>query len=223
LPRRGQQSAARSGSCPAQGEASTAMRIVFIGPPGAGKGTQSKRLIDYLNVPHLSTGDILRQARTDQTQVGAMAAQYMDSGRLVPDPIVVAVVGERLQAPDCKVGCLFDGFPRTIGQAKALDNYLNHYGDKVNLALVLEVDKQTLIGRLSGRNRDDDKLETVQRRFEQFVQMTQPLLDYYDQQGKLRRVDGLGTPDDVFLRIKKFVDEETGGSLKQADPGEAKK
>jgi adenylate kinase len=178
------------------------MRIVFIGPPGAGKGTQSARLTELLDVPHLSTGEMLREAVRDQTRVGKLAEEYMSTGRLVPDPVVVEIVGERLTHPDCDRGCLFDGFPRTIGQAKALDASLNDAGTPLDLALELRLDEAELVKRLMARGRIDDEATTIQRRFKDFMVQTAPLLDYYRGRGLLKTVDANGTPDEVSARIQ---------------------
>jgi len=182
------------------------MRIVFIGPPGAGKGTQSARLVEHLEVPHLSTGDILRQAREDKTDVGLMAAEFIDAGRLVPDSVVVEIVEERIQQPDCAQGCLFDGFPRTLAQAETLDTHLADHGTPIDLVIAVDVPEDVLIARLAARGRDDDILSAIQKRFEQYQSMTKPLLEYYQSKGLLQVVDGTGTPDEVFDRIKAVVD-----------------
>ena len=183
------------------------MRIVFIGPPGAGKGTQAARLTGRLKIPHLSTGEMLRQAMADDTPVGKLAAEYVDTGRLVPDDVVVNVIGERLKHPDCENGCLFDGFPRTEAQAAALDTYLGKYDKRVDLVLVLQVPENVLLERLLGRGRGDDNLQTIQERFQQYESGTKPLLGYYSQRGILHNVDGTGTPDEVFQRILAVVDK----------------
>jgi adenylate kinase len=188
------------------------MRLVFVGPPGAGKGTQSQRLIEHLGIVHISTGDLLRAARADQTPLGQMAAKYMDEGRLVPDPLVVAIVGERLAQPDCQRGCLFDGFPRTVGQAKALDDHLTHVGTPLDAVLALDVDREELKRRLLGRGRADDQESTIVRRFIEYDAQTQPLLDYYRREGLLHMIDGNGHPDEIFDRIKEVLE-------KVSDPG----
>ncbi len=182
------------------------MRIVFIGPPGAGKGTQSANLIGHLKVPHLSTGDILRLAREEKTKVGLMAAEFIDAGRLVHDPVVVEVVGERLKQPDCQKGCLFDGFPRTLGQAESLDDYLDTNETPLDLVLALDVPENILIERLIARGRGDDNLDAIQTRFNDYQTITRPLLDYYERRGLLHEIDGTGTPEEVFDRIKAVID-----------------
>lgn len=184
------------------------MYIVFIGPPGAGKGTQSRRLIQYLGIPHLSTGEMLRQ--TKHSSDGRSAASFMDRGRLVPDQMVLDIVRTRLADPDCGRGCLFDGFPRTTEQAKALDQELQDRGAKVDLALELRVDEQELLDRIAKRatveNRDDDEVATLQERLRVYASQTAPIVNYYRATGNLATVNGLGSPEEVFERIRAEVD-----------------
>ena len=184
--------------------------IVFLGPPGAGKGTQSKRLLDYLCIPHLSTGELLREAKAKDTSLGRLAAQYMDNGRLVPDPLVLAIVGEKLQEPQFTTGCLFDGFPRTLQQARSLDESLHQRGTPLCIALELRADENELIARMLRRaaveRRADDNPHTIAHRMEVYRQQTAPLLDYYRFKGILVTIDAMGSPDEVFERIKIAVD-----------------
>lgn len=186
------------------------MLIVFIGPPGSGKGTQAKRLLAHLAIPHLSTGELLREAKQNGTQLGRLAAQYMDRGRLVPDPLVLAMVGDKLQEPAFSRGCLFDGFPRTIQQARSLDESLAQRGTPLDLVLELQADDRELTARMLKRaakeNRVDDNPETIAQRMEVYRRQTAPLLDYYRSKGLLASVDAVGTPDEVFERIKQAVD-----------------
>jgi adenylate kinase len=186
------------------------MRIVFIGPPGAGKGTQAVRLKDHLNIAHLSTGDMLRAAASAGTPLGREAQQYMNDGRLVPDEVVVGIVVERLAAPDCRHGCLFDGFPRTVPQAETLDSVLAERGMPLDMVLELQVADELLFQRLAARGRADDNEETIRERLRQYRRLTTPLLDYYRGRGILRSVDGEGTPDEVFTRIEQAVDAAAG-------------
>jgi adenylate kinase len=182
------------------------MRIIFIGPPGVGKGTQSKRLVEYLQIPHLSSGDMLRQAVVDQTEIGRAAQQYLSEGNLVPDDLVVKLLQDRMSAADCARGCLLDGFPRTARQAEALSQVLNGTGQPLDGVIALRVDQDELVRRLAGRGRQDDKPETVRARLKVYQDRTEPLLDYYDRQGLLINIDGTGTPDEVFGRIRAALD-----------------
>jgi adenylate kinase len=178
------------------------MFVVLIGPPGAGKGTQSKLLLDYLQVPHLSTGDMLRAACTEGTGIGRQAQSYMDAGQLVPDDLMIRVVEDRLEHTDCAEGCLFDGFPRTMVQARALYDFLTRRGTPLSVVIQIHVDESVLIQRLAGRGRADDKPEIIRHRLRMFYESIHGLLDYYDQRGLLRTIDGLGAPQEVFGRIK---------------------
>jgi len=182
------------------------MRIVFIGPPGAGKGTQAERMIAKYHLAHLSTGDMLRAARDAKTEVGLKADKYMSTGQLVPDDVIVSIIGERLQAPDCKGGYLLDGFPRTIAQAEALDGMLGQKGTPLDVVLELRVPEEELYRRLAGRGRADDKPEVIRERLVAYRKQTEPLLEYYSRQGLLKVIDGMGTIDDVFQRIEEVLD-----------------
>ncbi|HVA46607.1 MAG TPA: adenylate kinase [Pirellulales bacterium] len=182
------------------------MRLIFIGPPGAGKGTQSQRLLEYLGIPHLSTGDMLRQAVREQTDAGLMAAPYMDAGQLVPDDIILKLMDERLSRSDCHQGALFDGFPRTLAQARGLDQMLQRAGLPLDIVLELNVDDAEVIRRLAGRGRHDDKPAVLAERLKAYWKTTRPLLDYYRKKGLLRVIDGLGTTDQVFERIRAVLD-----------------
>jgi len=184
------------------------MRIVFLGPPGAGKGTQAQRLKDYLGVAHLSTGEMLRDA--EATTLGQQAARYMSAGRLVPDDVVVGIVVERLAEKDCARGCLFDGFPRTVPQAEALDRMLTDRGMPLDLVLAIVVPEADLVARLSARGRPDDDANTIAERFRQYTALTQPLIEYYRRRRILRQIDGTGSPDHVFERIRGTVDATVG-------------
>ncbi len=181
------------------------MFIVFIGPPGAGKGTQAQRLIELLKIPHVSTGDLLRQAISDGTELGKKASEYMQAGKLVPDELVLGLIDQRLNDPALKAGCLFDGFPRNVDQAKALDELLEKRGTPLNLVIEIRVDKDELVKRLLARKRPDDTPETIAHRLEVYRDETAPVLDYYAKKQLLCSIDGLGTPDEVFSRIKQCV------------------
>jgi len=178
------------------------MRIVFIGPPGAGKGTQAERMIATYRLVHLSTGDMLRAARAAKTEVGVKADQYMSTGQLVPDAIIVDIIRERLAADDCRQGYLLDGFPRTIAQAEALDVMLQKKGTPLDVVLELRVPEEELFTRLAGRGRADDTPDVIRQRLVAYRKQTEPLLDYYGKSGLLKSVDGLGTVDEIFDRVK---------------------
>lgn len=185
---------------------SALMRIVFLGPPGAGKGTQTLRLKEYLHIAHLSTGEMLRSAHAAGTPLGQEAACYMSTGQLVPDDIVVGIVVDRLAEKDCERGCLFDGFPRTVPQAEALDRLLDDRQTPLDLAIALHVPESVLVERLRSRGRSDDDPETMRERFRQYDRLTQPLLKYYSGRGVLRQITADGSPDEVFAKIRSAVD-----------------
>jgi adenylate kinase len=182
------------------------MRIVFIGPPGAGKGTQAERMIQTYRLAHLSTGDMLRAACAARTPVGVKAEQYMSAGQLVPDDIIIQIIAERLEQPDCRSGYLLDGFPRTIAQAEALDGMLARQGTPLDVVLELRVPEEELFRRLAGRGRADDKPEVIRQRLVAYRQQTQPLLDYYGKTKLLASIDGLGTVDEIFGRARVVLD-----------------
>lgn len=182
------------------------MRIIFIGPPGAGKGTQCQRLVEYLRIPHLSTGEMLRQTRQSGSETGRLAAGYMDAGKLVPDPMIMKLVEDRMCQPDCQEGCLLDGFPRTLGQAEALDRFLKRQRAPIDLVLELRVDQNELVRRLSSRKRADDNPEIIRQRLESYFAQTQPVADHYRNLGLLKEIEGVGDPDWVFEQIRQAVE-----------------
>ena len=182
------------------------MRLVFIGPPGAGKGTQAERLIATYRLAHLSTGDMLRAARDAQSDVGREADKYMSAGQLVPDDVILRIIDHRLRQPDCQAGFLLDGFPRTLVQAGALDRVLAEQDTPLEVVLELRVPEEELFRGLAGRGRADDKPEVIRQRLVAYRQQTEPLLAYYGEAGLLRSVDGLGTVEEIFQRTRAILD-----------------
>ena len=181
------------------------MIIVLIGPPGSGKGTQSLRLVDYFGIPHISTGEMLRQARLHKTPRAREIAEYIDSGRLVSDSLILRLVEDRLGQPDCQRGCLLDGVPRTLAQAHMMDELFRRRGWVLNHVLALEAPPEELFERLRGRakveGRADDTPETMARRMQVYEQETSPLLEYYRDQGMLRTVTAVGSPEVIFRKV----------------------
>ena len=208
------------------------MKIIMLGAPGAGKGTQAKQIADKYSIPHISPGDIFRANIKNGTELGKKAKQYMDQGALVPDELTCDLVMDRIQQDDCKNGFVLDGFPRTIPQAEALDAALEKINEKMDYAIDVDVPDENIVNRMSGRRaclncgatyhlisippkvegicdrcgseivlREDDKPETVQKRLKVYHEQTQPLIDYYKNQGILKSVDGTQPMDEVFKAI----------------------
>ncbi len=184
------------------------MRIIFIGPPGAGKGTQAERLVRSYQIAHLSTGDMLRAAREARSPLGVQAEQYMSAGQLVPDELIIALIRDRLRAADCRRGYLLDGFPRTIAQAEALSAMLAAEGTPLDAVLELQVPEEVLFERLAGRGRSDDKPEVIRQRLVAYREQTAPLLEYYRAQGLLKSIDGVGTVDEIFARARAALNQD---------------
>ena len=188
------------------------MNIVLFGPPGAGKGTQSKFLMERYGLDHLSTGDLLRAEIQAETPLGLQAQELMSAGELVPDHVVVGMIRNLLEeSPDSK-GFIFDGFPRTRAQAEALDATLEKIGSDISMMLSLEVEEEELVKRLLGRGatsgRPDDKSEeVVRKRIREYENKTAPLKEYYNGQGKLRRIDGMGGIADITARLTASIDK----------------
>jgi adenylate kinase len=182
------------------------MRLIFVGPPGVGKGTQSQRLVAKWGIPHLSTGEMLRQAIREGTEVGRISDALISKGQLAPDEIVLRIMRGRLDQPDCQRGYLLDGFPRTLVQAEALDEFLAERGVGLSAVLELVVDEEQILSRLAARNRADDDLAIVRARLKHYNEQTSPLIEYYRQRKLLNQVDGTGPPDVVFGRIDRLLD-----------------
>ena len=181
------------------------MRIVLLGPPGAGKGTQAVRIAEHVGGTHVATGDIFRANVAEGTSFGRQVQAYLDHGDLVPDELVIAMVMERLSEPDCDGGFVLDGFPRTVAQAEALDRRLGGQDTPLDAALDFEITEDELFRRLAGRasqlHRSDDSEQTIRHRLEVFASKTRPLIDYYARRRLLIRVDAIGPVDEVTRRI----------------------
>lgn len=219
------------------------MDVLLLGPPGVGKGTQGKMLQERYNIPLISTGDILREAVRNKTHLGQKAGSFMESGELVPDDLVIAMVGERLREHDCKEGFILDGFPRTIEQAKALEGITKDRG--IDFVICLQAVEKEIVKRLSGRRvckecsegyhvifnpslnrglcnkcngelyqREDDKEDTIRARLTVYDEQTSPLIDYYNKKGLLFAIDGLGGIEEVFEKIVKILE----GKKEQVNP-----
>ncbi len=193
------------------------MILIFLGPPGAGKGTQAAHIVERYNIPQLSTGDMLRAAVAAQTPVGKKAKEVMDAGNLVSDDIVAAIVEERIEAEDCAGGFLLDGFPRTDVQAEMLDAMLQKKERAVDVVIELKVDETALLDRLKKRiaetrargdePRKDDNEETFKYRLQVYKDLTAPLIPFYAAQDKLKEVDGMGSVAAVSAQIDAILDD----------------
>jgi adenylate kinase len=210
--------------------------LILFGPPGAGKGTQAERLRADFQVPYIATGDMLRASVKEGTELGKKAREYMDAGDLVPDDLIVEMAAERLQEEDALDGFILDGFPRTIEQAKALDQQLAELGRRITAALLIDVPDEEVIRRLSGRRvcvkaghnyhvefdppkhegvcdqdgsrliqRDDDEPEVIRNRLRVYHEQTEPLVEYYDRQGLMRRIDGTRDASEVHDHIRAVI------------------
>ena len=175
------------------------MRLVLVGPPGAGKGTQAVQLAERLGVPHISTGDLFRANLSEMTPLGVEAKRYMDTGHLVPDEVTTRMVRSRLDEPDAGKGFILDGFPRTLPQADALDAMLDELGLPLDAVVEFAVADEVVVQRLLGRGRDDDTEDVIRNRQKVYRDETAPLLDHY--RAKLVSVDAVGSVDEVFERL----------------------
>ena len=207
------------------------MRMILVGPPGAGKGTQAARLVERLNIPHISTGDMFRAAMRAGTELGKKAGEYMNKGQLVPDDVVIGMVVERLGQKDCTDGFMLDGFPRTRPQAEALDVALKEAGNALDLVLLIEVPDEVVVKRIVGRRmdpvtkdiyhidykpappdiasrliqREDDTEQAVVARLDKYHSETTPIIPFYETSGVLSRVDGDATPATVTAAIEEIL------------------
>lgn len=208
------------------------MNLILIGPPGAGKGTQAKRLVELLGIPQYSTGDMLRAAVAAGTPMGQDARRYMESGQLVPDGVVVGIIAETLAGAGKGRGFILDGFPRTVAQAEALDSMLSERSEHIDRVVMLDVPFDLIVDRIVGRRscpvdgsvyhvrsappkvdgrcdrcgaelvqRSDDREDAIRPRLDSYARWTAPVAEYYERAGLMRRVDGVGTPDEVFARV----------------------
>jgi adenylate kinase len=211
------------------------LNLVLLGPPGSGKGTQGERLQADLELPYYATGDILRAAVREETEIGKEAKAYMDKGDLVPDEVIIGVIAERIDSHEAEDGFILDGFPRTVGQAEALSEKLDELNSRLTAALLIAVPDEEVVRRLSGRRtcpnghifhvefdppeeegkcdvcgaelyvRDDDKPEVIKHRLEQYKEKTSPLVEWYDERGLLERVEADAPPDDVYEEIRALM------------------
>ena len=188
------------------------MIIILLGPPGAGKGTQAVRLVKNRGFVQLATGDMLRQAMVNGTELGLRAKSVMDSGQLVDDEIILGMIGERLDSDECKKGVILDGFPRTIVQAEGLDEMLAGMGRKIDLVIEIQVDEGILADRIIGRAKEstevrgDDTVEVLQSRMTVYHESTAPIIPYYEKKGKISVVDGMRPMDEVASAIDAILD-----------------
>ncbi|MEA5616839.1 adenylate kinase [Cronbergia sp. UHCC 0137] len=180
-------------------------RLIFLGPPGAGKGTQAQTLADFWQIPHISTGEILRQAMKDQTPLGIQAQSYVDQGELVPDQLVEDLVQERLKQPDAQSGWILDGFPRKVTQAGFLEELLGKIGQGGERVVNLDVPDEIVIARLLSRGRKDDSEDVIRRRLEVYRAETAPLIDYYSDRHKLLTVNGNQSEEEVTTALKNVI------------------
>ena len=180
------------------------MNIILFGPPGSGKGTQAINICESLKVPHLSTGDMLREAVTSGSDVGKKAKEIMENGGLVSDEIVLSIVKERIAHEDCANGFVLDGFPRTINQAIGLDSLLEK-NQKIEYVLRIKVDEESIIKRLIDRGRSDGKPEVIKNRFKSYNKLTQPLIPFYEDREILFNINGMQDIEKVFDDIKKVI------------------
>lgn len=191
------------------------LNLVLFGPPGAGKGTQSEKIIERFNLTHISTGDLFRKHMCEGTELGKLAQKYMDDGNLVPDEVVIKMVEHKIQTETESDGFIFDGFPRTVLQAESLDSLLNLSKQSISAMILLEVEEQELINRIllrgktSGRT-DDQDIEKINNRIKVYHDETLPVANYYKLQRKLNSIQGIGSIDDIFNKISEVLEQLQG-------------
>jgi adenylate kinase len=189
---------------------------VFLGAPGAGKGTQAKLLAEHLGIPHVSTGDLLRAAVSEGTELGRKARSYMEAGELVPDELMLGIVRASLEKSEAARGCILDGYPRNVSQAESLDGMLREIGQEIGCVVNLEVSEQELMRRIAGRQGDegrvDDDEATLRNRLRVYEAQTAPLVNYYGERGVLRRVPGEGSVEEIQERIRGIAAELEGAA-----------
>lgn len=182
-------------------------RVIFLGPPGAGKGTQAARLAEYLRIPRISTGDMLREHIAQGDKLGRAAAPYMAKGGLVPDHLLIEMIRKRISEPDCSHGYILDGFPRTLPQAEGLEQMIGGTADVI--VFDMEVPHDELMRRLSGRGRDDDKSDAVKKRLQEYAERTTPLVDYYRERSRFHRIDGFRPQETVFTQLTSVIEDQS--------------
>lgn len=186
------------------------LNLILFGPPGAGKGTQSEKIIAKYNLIHLSTGDLLRSEIQAGTELGLKAKTLMDNGVLVPDEVVIGMIDNKLKEHSNAPGFIFDGFPRTVKQAEALDELLARYNESISVMIALVVDDNELLARLLNRGKtsgrpDDQNVELISRRIQEYNNKTKPVADYYFEQGKFTAIDGIGEIEHIFNQITQTI------------------
>lgn len=185
------------------------MKLILVGPPGGGKGTQAKILTGNYSIPHISTGDMLRAAVTEGSELGKKAKEYMDQGELLPDELMIGILKDRILHDDCKNGFLLDGFPRTIPQGEALGEMLHELNTDIDYVVHIDVPDEELVKRLLKRaeieGRSDDNEDTIKNRLKVYHELTKPLIDFYKGKGKLVDIDGIGTVEEITSRINSAI------------------
>lgn len=183
-------------------------RLIFLGPPGAGKGTQAQVIAELWSIPHISTGEILRAAIKAETDLGNQAKSFVDQGELVPDHLILDLIKERLGKSDVQNGWILDGFPRNVEQARFLDQLLTEISQSCDYAVNFEVPEPELITRMLGRGRKDDNEETISNRLKVYLEQTAPVIDYYRQQGILKSIDGNCEQEQVTIAVQQVVSNQ---------------